>query len=555
MSPSKPKPTPNRDPEPATFDFINPPTSTSSTWQPALLSTGTIKNYVGFYFTNMHTTACILDRQTLAETISTRLATDSEVYCLTASICAFVMVQPGVNLAVAPGGYYDGEPPENRFAYTNMLLEDITRVRKSINYIGSPTLSSVQISFFLFSCYFSLEEQNMCWFHLREAATLAQILNMHEESSYLAGDPVENSYKRRMYWLLLVTERAYAIERHRPLSLHATIDLPTAQGAAEEQIISGFLHLASLFRYIDDTFMTLWNKAKGKCTAVWLSQLQHQLSSTLPSQLETTESQVVDIKITLHWLRIMVWQLSIASGRLSSSSPDPSLTFKFPVQVARDLIQDVRHISLNSMEVHGIGLIEKLFDVACTLTDIISYVPLEPSANIEGETPVECLNQFLGLISQLRGGSSRYLPLLVEKISDNLQSIVPRVELRQMDIKQGHAGATENIPKPAPSKRPRFLMLTWAHDQRPRGAIPESDSQAQQQKYHDQGQLPAACSPSTQESDTSTTPSSYSGSSGYTAQQQTHHPLAPAPRCVPSMEERSSLRHTLVDTTNSGQQK
>ena len=52
------------------------------------------------------------------------------------------------------------------------------------------------------------------------------------------------------------------------------------------------------------------------------------------------------------------------------------MTFRYPIEVAKELIEDVSTLSSNAMELHGVGLIEKLFDIACTLTDVLAYVPL-----------------------------------------------------------------------------------------------------------------------------------------------------------------------------------
>ncbi|KAL8957244.1 MAG: hypothetical protein Q9183_006110 [Haloplaca sp. 2 TL-2023] len=76
------------------------------------------------------------------------------------------------------------------------------------------------------------------------------------------------------------------------------------------------------------------------------------------------------------------------------------------------------------MEVHGVGLgnpqIEKLFDVACTLIDVLSCVPIEPPSQDFGPTPLDYLNHLIHLISTLRGGESRYLPLIMDKIGETL---------------------------------------------------------------------------------------------------------------------------------------
>ena len=529
----------------SSFDFNSPPNSPSNAQNVSLLGRQTMENCIDFYFNNMSTTAWILDRARLRVLISSSLTKSPEVYCLTGSLCAFVMVQPGMNLAVAPGSHYDGEPPENRYGYANLILNDILQVRKSIDYVESPTLASVQTSFFLFSCYFTLEKQNICWFHLREAATLAHLMSMHVESSYLVLNPIESLYRRRMYWLLLVTERAYAIERHHPLTLHPTIELPEAQNQKEEEMISGFTYLINLFRCIDDQFMGLWNKAKTQCSATWLLQLQQQLKDALPSELKTTESQVADVRVTSHWLRFMVWQLSITSGYLSSSSKDSSMTFRYPIEVVNDLVQDIQDLSLNAMEVHGIGLIEKLFDIACTLTDVISCVPPETTTTPGSScgTPFDLLNQLLNLISQLRGGTSRYLPLLLTKVSETLPSMTDStpVELdpMQLSITQGYAGASDSLPTPAPARYSSIGSIG------PEGFIFDSHYPLLQQIAHQSQQQPTprglmfdSYSPSVAESEQTsrltpsalgTPPKGFSSLMG-----QIHQPQAlPPPRSVP----------------------
>ncbi len=85
--------------------------------------------------------------------------------------------------------------------------------------------------------------------------------------------------------------------------------------------------------------------------------------------------------------------------------------------------------------------------MACTLTDVIACVPLDLSSC--QPSPHDSLNQFLNLISQLRGGSSRYLPLLLAKISDNLPSMAAPIHHMPLSIKQGYAGASDKTPTPS----------------------------------------------------------------------------------------------------------
>lgn len=112
------------------------------------------------------------------------------------------------------------------------------------------------------------------------------------------------------------------------------------------------------------------------------------------------------------------------------------MTFKFPLELSRQLSEQTTGYSTHNMEVHGIGLVhnpesccsihiadtlqvKKLFDVACTLVDVMSCVPMNPPHGFE-IGPREYLEHFLSLMSKLRGGRERYLPMLLTKMNESL---------------------------------------------------------------------------------------------------------------------------------------
>lgn len=79
--------------------------------------------------------------------------------------------------------------------------------------------------------------------------------------------------------------------------------------------------------------------------------------------------------------------------------------------------------------------IEKLFDISCCLVDVISYVPFERVGLEYG--PREYLHQIILLISNLRGGQQRYMPLLMSKINDTMPS-APGYALTSVTSNQSH---------------------------------------------------------------------------------------------------------------------
>ncbi|KAL9124395.1 MAG: hypothetical protein Q9217_006271 [Psora testacea] len=372
---------------------------------PGLLTPELIDACAESFFVHVYPIMPILHRDQW-QNVTRSMGQFVEAYCLVAALCAFMLIQPGV------ASHVHSPVEERSRSITDpemgiALMEEVGRVRKAYDYIENPTVQTVIISFFLFGSSFGLNKHNAAWFHLREATAFTQLLGMQDENTYSFGNVVENARKRRLFWLL-----AYALQKHRPLTLHATIGLPTVD-ADSSASTTGFIHLVNLYQHFDDTFIGLWNKSRTDCSTFWLAQLQQQLTEVLPAYIDTTESQAADLGISQQWLRTIVWQLSITNGYLSVTSPDSAMTFGYPIEIAKDLVAVTQHLSKPSMEVHGIGLIEKVFDITCTLIDVMSCVS---SASNNQQSPQQYLNQLLVLISTLRGGESRFLPLVMAKI-------------------------------------------------------------------------------------------------------------------------------------------
>ena len=182
----------------------SPPCAPSLAPTPGLLTNEIIRDCIEFFFAHMYPTMPILHKGRLEQ--QARFADqDIDIYCLLTSLCAFMMIQPGMPIPGDPLGL-DSMPGANLVSGT-LLMEETLRVRKGYDHLEKPTLNSLVTSFFLFGCYFGLDLHNKAWFHLREATTLAHILGMQKEDTYSQFDAIEASRRRRLYWLLFVTER------------------------------------------------------------------------------------------------------------------------------------------------------------------------------------------------------------------------------------------------------------------------------------------------------------------------------------------------------------
>lgn len=253
---------------------------------------------------------------------------------------------------------------------------------------------------------------------------MLQLQRFHEEDTYSnMRDTQYATYCRRTFWLLFITERAYALQRHHPLTLQRTIDLPTVSPRPEATILSGFLDLVSLFQNFDDTFLSLWNLSSANSTTSpqSLIRLQDILKFALPDVSDRTEIQQADLLVSRQWLKTMVWQLCVTKGLLSSSTTNESMSFQYPVTIARDMVLVSRLLPPKAFEANGVGILEKVFDIGCSLADVLLLHPSSMQVSNLEIGPRDYLMELMRLLGTVFSGSSRYLRLLAAKADECFQ--------------------------------------------------------------------------------------------------------------------------------------
>ncbi|KAI1774262.1 fungal-specific transcription factor domain-containing protein [Hypoxylon cercidicola] len=395
----------------------SPPCSPTLSPTPGLLASEMAKECIEFFFANMYSIMPILHRQRL-EQQAMYLDQSLDTYCLVTSLCAWMMFQPGMNIPSADP-LLEHLPGAN-IASAMVLIEETVRVRKGYEYQESPTLNSLCTSYFLFCSHYALEMHDKAWFYLREATTLAHIIGMNKEELYLQFDNVEASRRRRLYWLLFVTERAYALQRGRPLTLQASINLPTMTDDPTDPLahqLNGYILLVNLFRPFDDLFITLWNKTRSESSPSYLSALQKQFSGMIPPYMNVQDS---DLRANQQWLKTITWHLSMQNGCSPQGNQD-QMQFQYPIDMSRDLMSMTSQFSNQSTELLGMPLVAKLLEISSALIEVLHSAP--PSGDIFSVGPREQLNSLLQLLSVLRSGDHHFLPLLLNKVHD----ILPRL--------------------------------------------------------------------------------------------------------------------------------
>lgn len=130
-----------------------------------------------------------------------------EAYAFLCALCAATIVQLDAATQVPEVKPLPGRPA----LASEMFIEECLRVRRDIDYVGNPTTITVMTSFFVFAYYGNIERSEKAWHYLQESISFAENLDMDDESSMLKLDSVEAQWRRRLYWLLFITERYEAL--------------------------------------------------------------------------------------------------------------------------------------------------------------------------------------------------------------------------------------------------------------------------------------------------------------------------------------------------------
>jgi hypothetical protein len=332
-----------------------PPAGSGSSPTPGLLTSELVKECAQFYFDNLYSQAPILDRRQVEQQVL-YMEQNRDAYCLMTALCAFIMLQPGMAMPAGDPYNLDMVPGAN-IVSSQLLLEECLRVRKGYEYLDSVTLNSLATNFFLFGCFYAQEMHDKAWYYLREATTMIHMADMHKEEHYMHLDAAEASRRRRLFWLFFSIERAYAIQRQRPITLQATVNLPTLGDDSTDpqaHMLNGFILLVNMFRPFDDAFTAAWNKTRGHFSSQYVNGLQKQLNDVVQSYA-CQDSNFHDLHTNQQWLKNTVWQLT--SGVVNGNSDD-SMSFQYPMHMSRELMVNMAaQFPVQVVDLLGTGLV------------------------------------------------------------------------------------------------------------------------------------------------------------------------------------------------------
>ncbi|KAK6833639.1 NADP-dependent oxidoreductase domain-containing protein [Apiospora arundinis] len=282
----------------------------------------------------------------------------------------------------------------------------------SLEHCDSLDLNGLRISFFLHIYHENQSPSGgRSLIYLRQALTLAQILRLDREASYAGLQESEQEMRRRILWLLFVTERGVAMLHKLPVLLKPNVGFPVPGSHDRTDVLPAFLKLVNLFWVFDQSgvFEILQNSDSdlSNMTATardCLDLLQTRLQDSAADYEPSNDIQKADIFVTRQWMRAVLWRAATKLGATLMINP---------VLVGREFLDFVSKLPQAALEAHGPTIEAKTYDIATAVIEAaVSQVPASSA-----DRPEEVLQGLQRLLSSSRGGNKALLASLYFKMA------------------------------------------------------------------------------------------------------------------------------------------
>ncbi|KAJ5649622.1 transcriptional regulator family: Fungal Specific TF [Penicillium longicatenatum] len=329
-------------------------------------------------------------------------------YAFLAAMCAATHLQLKLDL---PHGATHGEiSPSGR-----SLIDQAIQALRDFDPVDEPHIDSLLTFFFLFSAYGNLDQHDHAWHYLSQSISFAFLLKLHQEQTYLPLDAEVAELKRRIYWLLFITERAYALQRSMPIVLRACIQKPSVFASKSPAIAYGFVNLISVFEKLPLIFFD-WDAsaAESLIFSDTANSVYHCMAISTPLLAEYNETQRVDLVVTQQWLQARLWKVYTKQDS-SKCNQGTVIPVELLVNAGKSVMALMSTVSQKSADAHGIGIEQKLYDIGEAIS-LLAYALLPRTNDSAGELFTCTQGLLCGILHRLSSirGSQSYLfdPLL-----------------------------------------------------------------------------------------------------------------------------------------------
>ncbi|CAI4501560.1 CQS_1a_G0021770.mRNA.1.CDS.1 [Saccharomyces cerevisiae] len=244
--------------------------------------------------------------------------------------------------------------------------------RQQFDDLDNSDLFKILTYYCLHRCFSQFSDTKTSYRLSCAAISLIKITEFHREKTYVSLPFEEQQLWRKIYYLLLLTERYYAVYIHCSTSLNSTIAPPQPEPVTDPRLsLDSFLEMIRVFTVPGKCFFDALatDSSNASCDEDSLKKIWKELH-TASLEIEPWSYGYVDIAFSRHWIRVLAWKLVLRTGNINFLSASNSA--HVPIEIARYMLDDVFLTPNNLYGVHGHGIPTKAIEVANALVDVMN---------------------------------------------------------------------------------------------------------------------------------------------------------------------------------------
>jgi len=375
---------------------------------------------------------------------------NAPAYQLCCAVCATIAVQ--VRFLSSAAGVINVENALSADEYA----QEAKRVKYLFEDKIDPTIDTLLTSFFIHMYYGNITGGGKrAVVYLREAISVAQMLGLHDPEAYPGKSSAEIHRCKKIYYMLLVTERYTCFQEKLPVLLDPTVDMPSLQDEEYPELLLGFTELVEVFSATEKQFfqeinhkLLLSDSDNGKLADAdlsmfqdflqnqttdmkrqWIGQMQSKLNKTIEQNKIANDSQKLNIVLSKSWFQSLGWLISSENFLINQNeSMDNCFSVKFPMKIAHDFLTQTKDLPVFAYESNGTpGVCYKLLEIA----DSLYSVSIMSTHQRESSLAFDQLNTIFGMILKFKGPDVHLPQNLFSKIENLIES--KRITFRQPD--------------------------------------------------------------------------------------------------------------------------
>lgn len=370
-------------------------------------------------------------------------------YTLCCAVCATISVQ--VKFLKSAAGVINVENALSAEEY----VQEAKRIRFLFEDRIDPSIDTLLSSFFLHMYYGNVPGGSKRGIvYLREAISMAQMLGLHDPESYQGKSGAEVHRWKKIYYMLLVTERYTCFQEKLPVLLDPTVDMPSLQDEEYPELLLGFTELVDVFAATEKQFfheinhkLLLSDSDNDKIDAdlsmfqdflqnqstdmkrQWIGQMQTKLNKKFEQNKISNDSQKLNIVLSKSWFQSLGWLISSENYLINQNeSMESCFSAKFPLKIAHDFLTETKDLPVFAFESNGApGVCNKLLEIADSLYSFSIMSPHQP----ESTMAFDQLNTIFQMIVKFRSSEVQLPKKLFSKIENLIEA--KRITFRQPD--------------------------------------------------------------------------------------------------------------------------